>query len=160
MFKRRYLGVEIEKAIKQLKPFDSIYEKAGVNLMFTNNLVISELQGFFKGFDLTMKQYNILRILKGAGKPVSISFIKERLLDKNSDVSRVVDRMETKSIVKKTSCETDKRLVDVELSVKGEKLLKLISAEMNIMNSIFEGLTENEVKTLNSLLDKIRENKI
>ncbi len=160
MFKRRYLGVEIEKAIKQLKPFDSIYEKAGVNLMFTNNLVISELQGFFKGFDLTMKQYNILRILKGAGKPVSISFIKERLLDKNSDVSRVVDRMETKSIVKKTSCETDKRLVDVELSVKGEKLLKLISAEMNIMNSIFEGLTENEVKTLNSLLDKIRVNKI
>jgi DNA-binding MarR family transcriptional regulator len=152
--------VEIEKAIKQSKPFRSIYEKAGVNLMFTNNLVINELQGFFKGFGLTMKQYNILRILKGAGKPVSTLFIKERLLDKNSDVSRVVNRMETKSIVKKTGCETDKRLVDVELSVKGEKLLKLINAEMNVMNSIFKGLTEREVKTLNSLLDKIRENKI
>jgi len=160
MFKHCLIIVKIEKAIKQSKPFTSIYQKVGVNLMFTNNIVISELRQFFKLFGITLKQYNTLRIIKGANKPVSTSFIKERLLDRNSDVSRVVDRLEYKNLVKKTACETDKRLVDVELSNKGGDLLNAINKDMDIMDSIFNGLTKVELRTLNNLLDKIRINKI
>lgn len=158
MLQRCYYSVEIEKAIKQSRPFTNEYQKTGVNLIFTSNLITGELQKFFKTFGLTTKQYNILRILKGAGKPVSTLYIKQRLLDRNSDASRVVDRMEAKGFVKKTICETDKRLVDVELTVNGKVQLNIIEREINVMSSIFKNLTESEVKTLNHLLNKIREN--
>jgi len=157
MFKHRFVAMEIEKAIKQSKPFDDIYQKASVNLMYTHNIITGDFHRFFKKFGMTTKQYNILRIVNGAGKPVSTSFIKERLLDRNSDVSRIVDRMESKSIVKKTTCETDKRLVDVDITVKGQNLLQAISFEMDAMESVFKKLTKTEVETLNNLLDKLRQ---
>ncbi|MBT8232127.1 MAG: MarR family transcriptional regulator [Saprospiraceae bacterium] len=148
--------MRIEEAIKQLKPFVSEAQKAGVNLMFTHNWYESQLSEFFKTYGLTTKQYNILRILKGANKSVSTSFIRERLLDKMSDVSRIVDRMAKKSLVKKETCETDKRLVDVALTEKGISILKLIGKEISKFDALFDNLTENEIIQLNNLLDKFR----
>ena len=95
--------MELEKEIKQTKPFVDPYQKAAVNLIYTHNWVRSEMQAFFKSCGLTLKQYNIMRILKGAGKKVSTSFIRERMLEKSSDVSRIVDRMFEKGIVENRS---------------------------------------------------------
>lgn len=156
MFKHRCSCMKIEEAIKQTKPFESEFQKVGVNLLYTSNWVGMKMQKFFKSFNLTQKQFNIMRILKGAGKPVSTSFIRERLLDRMSDVSRIVDRMESKSIVKKSSCETDKRLVDVELTCEGSQLLDYVNKELKILDKMFARLTLQEIETLNKLLDKIR----
>lgn len=127
--------------------------------MYTHNYLMCRYQHFFKGFSVTNKQYNILRILKGANKPVSTSYIKERMLDQNSDVSRIVDRMATKDFVKKNACETDKRLVDVVLTLKGQTMLDKIKKEMDVRYDVLENLTISESEQLNALLDKLRGNK-
>jgi len=107
-------------------------------------------------FDVTPQQYNILRILRGAGEPLSTLQIRQRMLDKMSDTSRIVDRLVKKSLVKKVVCESDRRLVDVTISPKGLELLSSADTYEVEMDSIFEQLSDNEAKTLNQLLDKIR----
>lgn len=150
--------MKIEDAIKQTKAFNSVYQKAGVNLMYTNSWYTAKLKSFFKKFGLTVKQYNILRILKGAGKPVSTSFIRERLLDKMSDVSRIIDRMFDKNLVIKEVCSNDKRLVDIGLTKIGEQKLMEVDAEADIMDKMFKTLSSEEAEMLNALLDKLRNN--
>ena len=110
MFKHRYACMSLENEIKQTKPFKNPYEKLGVNLLYTSSWLGSQLKEHFAAFSITPKQYNILRILLGAGKPVSTNFIRERLLDKMSDVSRIVDRLSAEGWVEKRACQTDKRL--------------------------------------------------
>jgi len=150
--------MKIEDAIKQTKAFNSVYQKAGVNLMFTNSWYTAKLNSFFKEFGLTGKQYNILRILKGAGKPVSTSFIRERLLDKMSDVSRIINRMFDKGLVIKEVCSNDKRLVDIGLTQLGKNKLMEVNAEAEIMDEMFKTLSSEEAEMLNTLLDKLRNN--
>lgn len=149
--------MKLEYAIKQTKPFANPYQKAMVNLLYTNNYVKVEMQEFFKSKGLTMKQYNIMRILKGAGQNVSTSYIKERMLEKNSDVSRIVDRMHDKGIVIKSGCPNDKRLIDVALTPHGKQLLQEVTGEMDAVDSIFQKLSTEEIEMLNTILDKIRE---
>ena len=84
------------------------------------------MKSVFDKEDITGQQYNILRILRGAGKPISTLQIRERMLDKMSDTSRIVDRLVLKGLVQKTTCKNDKRLVDVNISPKGKKLLEKI----------------------------------
>ena len=107
-------------------------------------------------FEITSQQFNILRILRGAGEPLSTLQIRQRMLDKMSDTSRIVDRMVTKGLVKKVVRTSDKRLVDVSLAEKGEILLGKMDQFQGEMDSILKNLTEEEARTLNSLLDKIR----
>jgi len=109
----------------------------------------------FKQYGLTTKQYNILRILNGAAKPVSVAFIRERLLDRVSDVSRIIDRMESSELVIKEPSVTDKRLVDIELSKKGKEQLALVTGKLEKTNGLIKKLSPAEVKKLNELLDKI-----
>ena len=150
--------MKIEDAIKQTKAFNSVYQKAGVNLLYTNSWYTAKLKGFFKNFGLTVRQYNILRILKGAGKPVSTSFIRERLLDKMSDVSRIIDRMHDKNLVSKEVCSNDRRLVDIGLTKTGVEKLMEVNAEADIMDQMFKTLSSEEAEMLNALLDKLRNN--
>lgn len=150
--------MRIEEAIKQSKPFKDPYEKLWVNLMYTQNQLMSRFQMFFKHFRVTSKQYNILRILKGAERPVSTSYIKDRMLEKSSDVSRIVDRMEYKGFVKKNVCETDKRLVDVELTAVGLQALEKINTKKYLQEGIINNLSVEEAEQLNTLLDKLRGN--
>ena len=112
MFKHYICIVKIENEIKQIKPFGSNFEKAMVNLVYTNNWLATVQKEFFKKYDLTSKQYNILRILRGAEKAISTSDIRERMLDKMSDVSRIVDRLFKKGLVDKNICPNDQRKVD------------------------------------------------
>ena len=148
--------MRLEEAIKQTKPFKDDYSKLGVNLMYTSNWFTGNLKSHFKKFGLTVKQYNILRILQGAQVPVSTSFIRERLLDKMSDVSRIVDRMEEKGLVQKNACQNDKRLIDVLLTKEGKKMLNTVSNKMNIVHELLANLKPKEVSQLNELLDKLR----
>ncbi|NNE26906.1 MAG: MarR family transcriptional regulator [Saprospiraceae bacterium] len=148
--------MNLEQEIKQVKPFNSPYQRAGVNILYTHNWLVSKMNVHFEGFKVTRKQYNILRILKGAGKPVSTAYIRERMLDKNSDVSRIVDRMFERGIINKAVCPSDKRLVDVELTESGLKLLEEINKEIEGMDEIFHNLDLEEIELLNTLLDKIR----
>ena len=148
----------IQKDINQSK-FRSEYQKAVVNLIFTSNWLSEKLKNIFERDDITLQQYNILRILRGAGAPLSTLQIRQRMLDKMSDTSRIVDRLLIKGLVKKKVSETDKRLVDVSITSKGASLLKKMDVYEDEMDNILAGLNKEETKTLNILLDKIREKK-
>ena len=111
---------------------------------------------FYDQADLTPQQYNILRILRGAAKPLSTLQIRQRMLDKMSDTSRIVDRLIKKDLVKKVVCETDRRLVDVTITDKGKQLLSSLDETMTEMDEQLNGLNIEESKTLNDLLDKLR----
>lgn len=146
----------IENDINQRK-FRSEYQKVTVNLIYTYNWTTEQLKKIFDKEDITMQQFNILRILRGSDKPLSTLQIRERMLDKMSDTSRIVDRLVAKELVKKTACKSDKRLVDVTITEKGRDLLQKLDAYNPEMDAIVKSLTEEEAVQLNFLLDKIRQ---
>jgi Transcriptional regulators len=148
--------MKIEEAIKQRRPFINNYQRAAVNLIFSSNWLNEQHRAFFKNYNLTRKQFNVLRILKGAEKPISTAIIRERLIDKMSDASRVVDRLEKKQLVTKHTCPSDKRLVDIALTKEGDLLLLEIAKKENQLGDVLKNLSEKEVITLSNLLDKLR----
>ena len=146
----------IEQDISQ-PSFRNEYQKGIINLIYTYNWMNEKMKKVFDSEDVTAQQYNILRILRGAGKPISTLQIRERMLDKMSDTSRIVDRLVLKGLAKKTVCANDKRLVDVSISTKGKTLLEKIDLYEKDMDAILGSLTDAEAKSLNKLLDKIRQ---
>jgi DNA-binding MarR family transcriptional regulator len=147
--------MSLEKDINQ-KAFRNEYQKGIINLIYTYNWLNEKLKSFLEKEDITSQQFNILRILRGAGVPISTLQIRERMLDKMSDTSRLVDRLVLKGLAKKNVCKNDKRLVDVSISPKGKKLLEKIDTYENEMDAVIGNLSLAEAKTLNNLLDKIR----
>lgn len=145
----------IEKDINQSN-FRSEYQKGIVNMVYTYNWITERLKILFDKEGLTGQQFNILRILRGNAAPLSTLQIRERMLDKMSDTSRIVDRLVIKGLVIKVTCKTDKRLVDVTISDKGKKLLQKMDKYEDKIEAVLKGLSEKEAKTLNKLLDKIR----
>jgi DNA-binding MarR family transcriptional regulator len=106
--------------------------------------------------DITQQQYNILRILRGSEVPLSTLQIRERMLDKMSDTSRIVDRLIVKELVQKAACKVDKRLVDITLTQKGLDLVQKLDQFNDQIDAILKGVTESEANTLNQILDKLR----
>ncbi len=145
----------IEKDILQSK-FRNEYQKGIINFIYTYNWMNEKMKVYFDKEKITGQQFNILRILRGSGTPLSTLQIRQRMLDKMSDTSRIVDRLILKDLVKKNICPADKRLVDVSITDKGKKLLEKIDRYEKEMDEIFGNLSAAEAKTLNSLLDKIR----
>ena len=115
-----------------------------------------KMKSIFDRYNLTPQQFNILRILRGAAKPLSTLQIRERMLDRMSDTSRIVDRLVAKDLVAKKTCATDKRLVDVTISKKGQALLKQLDSCSGEMDDLLAGLSTEEAAQLNILLDKAR----
>lgn len=148
--------MQIEEAIKQKKPFKNQLHRALVNLLYTTNVVRDRNKAVLKKFDLTMQQYNVLRILRGAEQPISTRIIRQRLLDKMADASRLVDRIAQKNLVDRVPCAEDKRLVDVSISQEGLELMAKIDASEPDIYDLLGQLTEEEADVLNQLLDKIR----
>jgi DNA-binding MarR family transcriptional regulator len=146
----------IEKLISQ-KSWSSEYNKGLIGLIFVGNWLVSRHQQFFKKFDITMQQYNILRILRGQHpKAANINTLKERMLDKMSDVSRLVERLRKAGLVERKSSEIDRRAVDVMITPKGLSLLDEIDLDLPALeDSLNLSLSEDEAKQLNGLLDKI-----
>ena len=148
--------MKIEEAIQQKRPFRNAYHKVVVNLIYSHNWVTDQIRQHLKQYDITMKQYNVLRILKGAGEPITTSIIRERLLDKMSDASRMVERLHQRGLVVRSVCPADKRLVDVVLSEQGERLLIKMATFNEAIDNIVNNLTEEEAEQLSTLLDKLR----
>jgi len=148
--------MSIEKDINQ-HTFRNEFQKGIINLIYTYNWMNEKMKKVFDQEGITGQQYNILRILRGAAKPISTLQIRERMLDKMSDTSRIVDRLVLKGLAKKTVCINDKRLVDVSISTKGKTLLEKIDLYEKDMDAILSNLSDTETKTLNKLLDKIRQ---
>ena len=145
----------IEKLIVQ-KKFKSSYQKNMISLFYTVNLLSDYQQKLFKDSKITRQQYNALRILKGQYPESStVGLIKERLIDKNSDASRMVDRLCRLEFVERLESKTDKRAVDVRITKKGLKLLDKLSDKVEDFESPLRVLSKKESEVLNTTLDKI-----
>jgi DNA-binding MarR family transcriptional regulator len=136
--------------------FRSEHHKIMVNLIYTYNWAMEKSKRFFENADLTSQQFNILRILRGAGKPLSTMQIRQRMLDRMSDTSRIVDRLLKKALVLKVICKDDRRLVDITISEKGMTILQELDNYNDEMDAVLSAINEEEAKTLNQLLDKLR----
>lgn len=147
--------MKLEDEIKQSK-FVSAHQKAVLNLLFTASWLQAKNNQFLKPFGITGSQFNILRILKGQHpKSLSAREIKSRMLDQNSDVSRLLSRMLQKKLIQKRVCATDKRATDVFITEKGIELLGRINKFQHALDSTLQ-LSDEEAVTLSNLLDKSR----
>ena len=148
--------MEIEKEINQKKPFKSEFQKATINLIYTNNWLALKLKSFLKPHQCTLQQYNVLRILKGANEPISTSDIRDRMIEKMADTSRLVERLCSKGWVNREACCGDKRLVDVTISKQGLDFIDKLAAFDDEIDKLYANLDEEEAKQLNRILDKLR----
>ena len=150
--------MSLESEIKQTRPFQSESEKCIVNIIYTNNLITIFHNKIVKDFDISIEQYNVLRILKGQnGTPITINGIIDRMLDKMSNASRLVDKLYFKGLVERKQNETNRRACEVTLTLKGEEVLSAISRSLGdrVENNL--DMDKEELQQLNSLLDKFRE---
>jgi len=148
--------MKIEEEIKQAK-FRNPQHKAALNLIYTASWLEGKHQDFFRLFGITNQQFNILRILRGQHpNKISGAEIKSRMLDKNSDVSRLLDRLTAKKLAVKTQCPNDKRAADIAITDKGPQLLKQLDDKMDQTDSKAINLTAGEAVKLSNLLDKCR----
>ncbi len=149
--------MRLEKEIKTV--FRNEYHKGLINLSYTVRKLNHEFEQSLKKYNLTEAQYNVLKILSDfrTNSPLSIGFIRERMLDSNSDVSRIVDKLVLKKLVERKENISDRRQKDIEISEYGLDLLeKMFNCEKKA-DTLLKNLTLEEVKELNNILDKIRE---
>ena len=147
--------MNLEQEIKQ-KAFRSEQSKLIVNLIYTYNQLKSRIATVLKNEGVTMQQYNVLRIVKGAGKEgITTSEIRERMLDKMSDASRMVDRLETMELLLKKRDRDDRRVLHVFLTEKWRALVHRLM-EQDTIDQLASGVKEESAQQLNELLDSFR----
>jgi DNA-binding MarR family transcriptional regulator len=145
----------IEDAIQSR--FRNEKHKAIVNILYTAKYIEGKIEAFIKPYQLSQQQYNILRIVRGAaGKPVSLKYIKERMLDKMPDASRIVDKLYQKELLKRVECPNDRRSVDITITEKGLELLSKMDENAHEIDAILKNLEHSQLQTLNHLLDLLR----
>ena len=130
--------------------------KTLLNIVFTSHWIADKVRLFLEDEDITSQQYNLLRILRQSKTPLSTLKIRELMIDKMSDTSRIVERMVKKEFVYKQVSKQDKRLVDVTLSLKGLTTINKLEKKAEELDSVINNLNTQEVAQLNNLLDKIR----
>lgn len=153
--------MKIEEAIQQ-KIFISEYQKALINLLYTSGQVLSNNTRVLRPFNISQQQFNILRILRGMHpQPATVKLLTERMLDKMSNASRLVEKLKQKDFVERLVCENDRRRVDISITAKGlelvEKASEAIEGDMARIESV---LTKEEALQLSDLLDKVRAHEI
>ena len=149
----------LEKLIKLSSPFVNPYYKAVVGILYLETRVMQDLDCYLPKFKLTYQQFNILRILKGQHpNGVQLSLLKEKMLHKESDVSRLVDRLVKQGLVEKNENDLNKRKLNITLSATGMKLIQSIDVADENFKSVMATLSLTEVEKLNILFDKILSN--
>lgn len=128
--------------------------KALINIIYTANWINSKQNAFFKPFGISPQQFNILRILRGAGKAIKVQTIKERMLERAPNATRLMDKLCDKQLIKRLACPDDRRVVHIEITQVGLDLLKVIDKDFK--EDLLEKLSIDEAKQLSALLDKIR----
>lgn len=147
----------LEQEIKQSKQFDSEYEKLIVNLIYTNSWLSEQQLKTFKPFGITAPQYNVLRILRGQyPKACTVNTIIDRMLDRMSNASRIVDRLETKGLVERKVCKTDRRAKDVVITETGLSLLDKVDEASVMWIGRFRSISKERIAEANALLDEMR----
>ncbi len=148
--------MEIEKEIFSNK-FENNHQKAIVNLIYTYGWITNLLKQRLNKHKITLQQYNILRILRGQSpKPATINILKERMLDKMSDASRIVERLVQKDLVQRCVNDKDRRAVDIRISQKGLDILRKLDNELSSRDILSNNITDEEASVLSGLLDKMR----
>ncbi|MFA5244757.1 MAG: MarR family transcriptional regulator [Pedobacter sp.] len=148
--------MEIEKEIYSNK-FDDNHQKAIVNLIYTYGWITNILKGKLQKHKITLQQFNILRILRGQyPAPSTINLLKERMLDKMSDASRIVDRLVQKGLVRRRVNINDRRAVDIIISQEGLDILKKLDRELSIKDILGNNISNEEATVLSGLLDRLR----
>jgi len=152
--KKEFMSIETD--IKQSK-FRNAYHKMALNLIYTTSWLSNGQAALLKPYDLTTQQYNVLRILRGQHpNPVRVNDIIERMLDKMSNASRLVDKLLAKGLVKRTECPRDRRAVDVVITDDGMKILAELDAMQGDWENTLLNVTEEEANLLSNILDKLR----
>ena len=137
--------------------FEDAYHRAVVNLSYTYGWLNNHTRCKFEKNNLTSQQFNILRILRGQyPNPATINLLKERMIDKMSDASRIVDRLVQKDLVSRCTNNKDRRAVDIRISEEGLKILSKMDVEFKTDEMLSGNLTIEEAQTLSDLLDKLR----
>jgi DNA-binding MarR family transcriptional regulator len=148
--------MEIEKEIYN-KKFEDNHQKVVVNLIYTYGWITNLLRLKLNKHSITLQQYNILRILRGQyPNPATVNILKERMIDKMSDASRIVERLVQKDLVKRCVSNKDRRAVDILISQKGLDILQKLDNEVSLKNLLSKNLSDEEANTLSGLLDKMR----
>ncbi|SFG74727.1 MarR family winged helix-turn-helix transcriptional regulator [Pedobacter insulae] len=148
--------MELKKEVKSSK-FENVFQQALVNIFFTYHWSNQRVKEAFNPYNITQQQFNILRILRGQyPHPCTINLLKSRIIDKLSDVSRIVERLVQKGYIHKNVNNTDKRALDIVISADGLKLLEKLDREIDLSAFIRPNLSEEEAEQLNLLLDKYR----
>lgn len=148
--------MELEKEIKQ-KKFANEHHKMVVNIIYTANWIGYRQSKFMKAYGISPQQYNILRILKGQlPNAASVNLLIDRMLDKMSNASRLVEKLKQKGLVERKVCEKDRRQVDVVITKKGLKLLEDMNEEFEKQEEDLRTITKEEAAELNRILDKLR----
>ncbi|GGN03195.1 MarR family transcriptional regulator [Dyadobacter beijingensis] len=128
-----------------------------LNLVYTTKWLEYKQLESFREHDITQQQYNVLRILRGQqGNPIKVNDITERMLDKSSNTSRLVDKLLAKNLAKRSSCESDRRAVDVVITEEGLALLKVLDPFIEDWENRFNIISEEEAEQISALLDKLR----
>lgn len=148
--------MKIEEEIKQTK-FYNEYHKAFINILFTAAWINSSNQKHFKKYKISAQQFNILRILKGQnGNPVTLKLITERMIDKMSNTSRLIDKLFSKKLVNRKIADENRRQVEITITEKGLQLVNEISLLLENDYNKINTITEKDAKLLSDLLDKLR----
>jgi DNA-binding MarR family transcriptional regulator len=149
--------MKIDEEVKS--KFASPQIKAVVNLRFTSNYIEAIQNTFMAKFGLTMPQFNILRILRGSGKSIPVNTVKERMVEKSPNTTRLMDKLIDKGLISRERCVKDRRVVFVEITEEGLRVLSELDVEMKKEENILSPkLTDKEANDLSDLLDKLREN--
>ncbi|PTR01323.1 DNA-binding MarR family transcriptional regulator [Mucilaginibacter yixingensis] len=149
--------MKIEEAIQQNTKFEDNYHKVIVNINYTYSWISNVSREVFERYNLTSQQFNILRILRGQyPNPATVNLLKERMIDKMSDASRIVDRLVQKGMVSRCTNNKDRRAVDIRISEEGLKILAIMDQEFKASDLFKDNLTEEEAGLLSDLLDKLR----
>lgn len=148
--------MKLEDEIRQ-RSFKNNYQRLIVNLLYTHGWLNGLMANPLKEYDLSPQQFNILRILRGQHpRPSSVNLLKERMLDKMSNASRLVEKLRIKGLVERDICPQDRRSVNVRITEKGLELLKTLDQTESEWENRFHALDQEEAGTLNVLLDKLR----
>jgi DNA-binding MarR family transcriptional regulator len=149
----------IQAELKQTKPFGSLEEEAYLNVMRTSNMLNQGIADLLRGHDLTQAQYNVLRILRGAGESgLNASEIAGRMISRDPDVTRLVDRLEKRGLVDRWRCSEDRRVVWTRISPTGLDLINPIDAPLNELHRrLLSHLSQQKLQTLIELLEEARD---
>jgi DNA-binding MarR family transcriptional regulator len=149
--------MKLEDEIKQ-KNFSSLHQKMMLNIFVTSSWFGTDTARILKPYKITLQQYNVLRILRGQqGKPASVGLIQERMLDKSSNASRLIDKLVLKKLVDRKPCPSDRRQMDIKITQKGLELLSSVDVPMQEQDKAMASLiTEEEARIVSDILDRVR----